>query len=118
MPSPVPRRSPHRSSGGERVFADDVGRLWCAALEEATAGFPDTPARRGHDVARSGAPPSGDRRGAGSGERAVALVFACLTDARQPTRAIAVDPAARLADAADEMLRGWLRDAPAVGRLS
>jgi len=108
MPSPLPRRSPpHRSSGGERVFADDVGRLWCAALEEATTGFPDTPPRG----SRAGAPP-------GRGERSVALVFACLTDARQPTRAIAVDSAARLAEAADEALRDWLRDAPAVGRLS
>jgi hypothetical protein len=28
------RNPPHRSSGGERVFTDDEGRLWRAALEE------------------------------------------------------------------------------------
>ena len=28
------RNPPHRSSGGERVFTDDEGRLWSAALEE------------------------------------------------------------------------------------
>ena len=28
------RNPPHRHSGGERVFTDDEGRLWCAALEQ------------------------------------------------------------------------------------
>ena len=28
------RHPPHRHSGGERVFTDDEGRLWCAALEQ------------------------------------------------------------------------------------
>jgi hypothetical protein len=28
------RNAPQRSSGGERVFTDDEGRLWSAALEE------------------------------------------------------------------------------------
>ena len=28
------RNPPQRSSGGERVFTDDEGRLWSAALEE------------------------------------------------------------------------------------
>lgn len=28
------RNPPHRSSGGERVFTDDEGRLWSAALEQ------------------------------------------------------------------------------------
>ena len=28
---------PHRSSGGERVFTDDEGRLWSAALEQRDA---------------------------------------------------------------------------------
>lgn len=31
MPHPSPRRSSRRPSGGERVFADDVGRLWSAS---------------------------------------------------------------------------------------
>ena len=31
------RNPPHRSSGGERVFTDDEGRLWSAALEERDA---------------------------------------------------------------------------------
>jgi hypothetical protein len=28
------RTPPHRHSGGERVFTDDEGRLWSAALEQ------------------------------------------------------------------------------------
>ena len=28
------RHPPHRHSGGERVFTDDEGRLWSAALEQ------------------------------------------------------------------------------------
>ncbi|MEO8562227.1 MAG: hypothetical protein ABI601_09145 [bacterium] len=28
------RNPPHRFSGGERVFTDDEGRLWSAALEQ------------------------------------------------------------------------------------
>ena len=31
------RNPPHRSSGGERVFTDDEGRLWSAALEQRDA---------------------------------------------------------------------------------
>ena len=31
------RNLPHRSSGGARVFTDDDGRLWCAALEQRDA---------------------------------------------------------------------------------
>ena len=31
------RIAPHRPSGGERVFTDDEGRLWSAALEQRDA---------------------------------------------------------------------------------
>jgi len=80
------RNPPQRSSGGERVFTDDEGRLWSAALEER-----DEP------------------RGA--------LVFRCMSDGRQPERALAVDPVALL-EAGDDILRAWLRAAPPVGTLS
>ena len=80
------RNAPHRSSGGERVFTDDEGRLWSAALEERDD-------------------PGG------------ALVFRCISDGRQPERALAVDPVALL-EAGDETLRAWLRAAPPVGTLS
>ena len=86
MPYPTARRPTRRSSGGERVFSDDVGRLWSASQT------------RGADGA--------------------ALVFACISDSRQPVRAIALDPGARLGDASDETLRAWLRDAPRIGRLT
>lgn len=91
MPHQVPRRPPRRSSGGERVFTDESGRLWSAA--------PHRPA------------PEGRAGGA-------AVVFACISDARQRTRAIAVDPALHLAEAGDDELRAWLREAPPMGRLT
>ena len=94
MPSSLPRRSPRRPSDGERVFADDVGRLWSAALH---APLP---------LPRYASP-----------RVAAALVFACISDARQPLRAIAVDAVVALGDAADDALRGWLREAPAMGLL-
>lgn len=34
MPKSTTRRAPTRPSGGERVFTDDTGRLWSAALEQ------------------------------------------------------------------------------------
>jgi hypothetical protein len=34
MPKSSTRHPPLRPSGGERVFTDDQGRLWSAALEE------------------------------------------------------------------------------------
>jgi hypothetical protein len=92
MPHHVPRRPPRRSSGGERVFTDESGRLWSAA-----------PHRPGPEGPRSDG---------------AAIVFACISDARQRTRAIAIDPALRLADAGDDMLRAWLREAPPMGRLT
>lgn len=101
MPSPLPPlppRPPRRHSGSERVFADDVGRLWSAALHA------PLPVPR-HALSRATA----------------ALVFACISEARQPRRAIALDAAAVAvvgpADAADDALRGWLREAPAMGLL-
>lgn len=84
MPHPYPRRSSRRPSGGERVFADDVGRLWSASYT----------------------------RGSG------ALVFACISDSRQSVRAIEIEQNIRLAEADDNDLRRWLRDAPRIGRLS
>ena len=80
------RNPSQRSSGGERVFTDDEGRLWSAALEERDE-------------------PGG------------ALVFRCISDGRQPLRALAVDPIALL-EARDDTLRAWLRAAPPVGTLS
>lgn len=38
MPKSSTRHPPRRPSGGERVFADDAGRLWSAAQ---SAGSPD-----------------------------------------------------------------------------
>ena len=86
MPYPIARRPARRSSGGERVFSDDDGRLWSAS----------------------------HTRGADGG----AIVFACISDSRQPVRAIAMEPGGRLGDATDEVLRAWLRDAPRIGRLT
>ena len=80
------RIAPNRRSGGERVFTDDEGRLWSAALEERDE-------------------PGG------------ALVFRCISDGRQPERALTVDPVALL-DAGDDTLRAWLRAAPRIGTLS
>jgi hypothetical protein len=96
MPHQVPRRPPRpprRPSGGERVFTDEAGRLWSAA-----------PHRPGPN--------------AGITATGAAVVFACISDARERMRAIAVDPAVRLAEAADDTLRVWLRDAPPMGRLT
>ena len=86
MPHPTARRSSSRHSGGERVFADDVGRLWSAA----------------------------HTRGVDGG----AIVFACISDSRQPVRALELDLVRRLLDASDGELRGWLREAPRIGRLT
>jgi len=94
MPYSLPHRAPRRRSGGDRVFADDAGRLWSVALQ---APLPPPPRPEAATAA---------------------LVFACISDAREPSRAIALDPALGAAvDAADDTLRGWLREAPAVGML-
>ena len=47
-----------------------------------------------------------------------ALVFSCLSDAREPTRAIAAPPRFRLTDTNDDDLRQMLAEAPEVGRLT
>jgi hypothetical protein len=52
-----------------------------------------------------------------SGNTPEALVFSCLSDARQPTRAIAAPARFRLTDTNDDELRRMLSEAPAVGRL-
>jgi len=83
---PPTRRSPRRSSGSEKVFADDQGRLWSA---------------------------SQTRDGAGE-----AIVFACISDSRQPVRAMATSADCRLGDANDGTLREWLASAPRMGRLT
>ena len=46
-----------------------------------------------------------------------ALVFSCLSDAREPTRALAAPARFRLSDASDDELRRMLTEAPEVGRL-
>lgn len=46
-----------------------------------------------------------------------AILFSCLSDAREPTRALAPPPAFRLAEASDDELRRMLDEAPEVGRL-
>ena len=47
-----------------------------------------------------------------------AVIFTCISDSRQTVRAIAVPVGFAMSDAADEMLRTWLREAPRMGRLS
>ncbi|MGQ0712477.1 MAG: hypothetical protein ACT4PJ_01965 [Gemmatimonadaceae bacterium] len=47
-----------------------------------------------------------------------AIVFSCLSDARQPTRAIAPPARFRLSEASDDELRDLLKEAPSVGRLT
>ena len=54
------------------------------------------------------------REGTGAG----AVVFACISDSRQPVRALALEGAQPLTDATDDALRAWLRDAPRIGRLT
>jgi len=86
MPIPGTRRPQRRSSGGERVFADDIGRLWSASYTREAEGG--------------------------------AVVFACISDSRQPVRAIAADASLHFPEVADDTLRAWLRDAPRIGRLT
>lgn len=47
-----------------------------------------------------------------------AIEFACVSDARQPVRAIAVDSAFSIAAISDDTLREWLQEAPRIGRLT
>ena len=80
--------SSRRGSGGERVFSDDSGTLWSASFS----------------------------KGVAIGEEAV--VFACVSDARQSVRAIAAEPDLIFADVPDDTLREWLKNAPKIGRLT
>jgi hypothetical protein len=47
-----------------------------------------------------------------------AVVFTCISDSRQTARAIAVPVGFAMTDAADEVLRTWLREAPRMGLLT
>jgi len=47
-----------------------------------------------------------------------AVVFTCISDSRQTARAIAVPVSFAMIDAADEVLRAWLREAPRMGLLT
>ena len=80
--------SSRRGSGGERVFSDARGTLWSASYS----------------------------KGVGIGEEAV--VFACVSDARQSVRAISAAPDLIFADVPDDTLREWLENAPKIGRLT
>jgi hypothetical protein len=80
------RQRQRRYSAEDHVFADDLSRLWNAA------------------VSRHG--------------REWAVVFACITDARQPIRVLAVSDDARGAERTEDMLREWLAKAPRLGPLS
>jgi len=86
MTSPAGRRPPRRSSGVERLFEDDEGRLW-------SAGRTVTP------------------------EEGEAVLFTCVSDAREPPRALALPPDFHLADAGVPALRDMLTQAPRVGVL-
>ncbi|HKW49384.1 MAG TPA: hypothetical protein VJN70_18160 [Gemmatimonadaceae bacterium] len=49
---------------------------------------------------------------------ASAVVFTCISDARQSSRALAIEDTVREDDAGDEALRAWLGAAPKIGSLS
>ena len=46
-----------------------------------------------------------------------AVVFQCVSDSREATRAIAIDERTRVAEIPDDILRRWLDAAPRLGRL-
>jgi hypothetical protein len=47
-----------------------------------------------------------------------AILFVCVTDARQAARAIGCTDVDRLPDCPEPLLRAWLADAPRMGSLS
>lgn len=47
-----------------------------------------------------------------------ALIFTCISDARQSGRALALESAMREDEIGDETLRAWLSAAPRIGTLS
>ena len=49
---------------------------------------------------------------------ASAVVFTCISDARQSGRALAIEDASREEQTGDETLRAWLGAAPRIGSLS
>jgi len=51
-------------------------------------------------------------------QTASAMVFTCISDARQSGRALAVEGMVRGEEIGDETLRAWLRVAPRIGTLS
>ena len=46
------------------------------------------------------------------------VVFTCITDGRQSSRAIVVARPGEVGDVGDETLRAWLEAAPRIGRLT
>lgn len=93
----VPGNARPGAAGEGRVFADDSGRLWNATLQldDGDAGGVSAVAGGGHVVH-----------------------FACISDSREPARALTPEEGAVLRDVADDTLRAWLRQAPRVGRLA
>jgi hypothetical protein len=79
-------RRPRRSSGTERIFEDQEGRMWSAG--------------------RTITPQGGD-----------AMLFTCISDPREPPRAVFFPADVRLADVPADELRALLDRAPKVGRL-
>lgn len=49
---------------------------------------------------------------------ASAVVFTCISDARQSGRALAIEDALREEQTGDDTLRAWLGAAPKIGSLS
>jgi hypothetical protein len=49
---------------------------------------------------------------------ATAVVFTCISDARQSGRALAIEDALREEQTGDDTLRAWLGAAPKIGSLS
>jgi hypothetical protein len=47
-----------------------------------------------------------------------AIVFSCISDARQRGRALAIEDTVREDETGDETLRAWLGAAPKIGSLS
>ena len=47
-----------------------------------------------------------------------AVVFACITDARQPIRALSLSGDERPSDVSEATLRAWLAEAPRLGPLT
>ena len=85
-PSAVPLST--RPSPGDRVVADDAGRLWSATLVE------------------------------NPGEQLVVFACVGDARRSGRVLGLAVDPGCPFADLPDETLRDWLRLAPPIGRLN